>query len=90
MAKEASKGKQSQGLEAVGWGFWLICFVVLYGPAWYIGYSVSYSDQRGGLLPWVLGFVLAAFGAGIVSVAVNFTLQKRIELQKKRARKKRS
>ncbi len=90
MAKSKPKGKKEHGLESVGWGFWLICFVVLYGPSWYVGYSVAYSDQRTGLLPWILGFVLAAFGAGLVSVAVNFTLQKRIELQKKRARKKRS
>ncbi len=84
--REAQKKK---GIEAVGWGFWLICFVVLFGPFTYLGYVYSYSDRKGGLLPWLIGFGLAAFGAGLLSLVVNFMIQKRIESRRKHARKAR-
>ena len=84
----AKKRKKPKRLEAVGWGFWLICFAVLYGPCWYLGYRYSYSAQRGGLFPWVVGFALAAIGAGLLSVAVNYALHKRIELERRRVRKR--
>lgn len=88
MAK--SKAKKQSRFESVGWGFWLITFVLLYPACWYIVYDAAYADQKRGVLPWGLGFFLAAIGASIVSIAVNFVLQKRIELQKKRAKRKRS
>ena len=78
---------EKKGIEAVGWGFWLICFVLLFGPCWYLGYTYSVDDRKGGLLPWVIGFSLAALGAGLLSLVVNFIVQKRIEIRRKRARK---
>jgi len=90
MAKKSGnkKTEKSKGIEAVGWGFWLICFVILYVPSWLIGKNFSYEDRSTGLFPLVVGFAIAAFGAGILSFVVNFVLQKRIEAIKKRDRKK--
>ena len=85
--KGKRKGEKKKGIQAVGWGFWLICFVVLYGPCTYLGYIYSYSDQKGGLLPWLIGFFMAALGAGLLSLVVNFTIQMWIESRRKRARK---
>ncbi len=85
--KAQLRQKKKKGIEAVGWGFWLICFVVLFAPCTYLGYTYSYDDRKGGLLPWVLGFALAALGAGLLSLVVNFIIQKRVESRRKRARK---
>lgn len=88
MAKTTGKKKEkSKGIEEVGWGFWLICFTVLYGPCWYIAREYSYSDRKVGLFPLVVGFVLAAFGAGLLSFVLNFLVQKRRESVRKRVRK---
>jgi len=91
MAKKGKKAPKTapkkQGLESVGWGFWLICFAVLLGPCWYIGYDYSYNNMKAGLFPWVVGFSMAAFGAGILSLVVNYLLQKRIELRVKKLKK---
>ncbi|MCH8204424.1 MAG: hypothetical protein IID09_04625 [Candidatus Hydrogenedentes bacterium] len=85
--KGTRKAEKKKGIEAIGWGFWLICFAVLYGPCTYLGYTYSYDDRKGGLLPWVIGFALAALGAGLLSLVLNFIVQKRIESRRKRARK---
>lgn len=85
--KNGKKTGKKKGIEAVGWGFWLICFAVLFGPGTYLGYTISYSDRKGGVLPWVIGFSLAAVGAGLLSLMLNFIVQKRIELRRKRGRK---
>ena len=95
MAKKKGRKKRKstenlptkKGIEAVGWGFWLICLAVLFGPCLYLGYTYSVSSQKAGLLPWVIGFSLAAVGAGLLSLVVNFIIQKRIESRRKRARK---
>ena len=86
-AKSPQKATEKRGIEAVGWGFWLICFAVLYGPGWYIGYTFSYDDRKSGILPWVIGFSLAAFGAGLISLVLNYIVQKRNESRRKSARK---
>ena len=85
--KSEEKSEEKKGIEAVGWGFWLICFAVLFGPCYYLGYTISYSARKGGVLPWVIGFSLAAFGAGLLSFVLNFIVQKRIESRRKRGRK---
>ncbi len=81
------KKAEKKGIEAIGWGFWLICFALLFGPCYYLGYTYSVSDRKGGLLPWVIGFSLAALGAGLLSLAANFIVQKRIQIRQERARK---
>ena len=85
--KGGKKSEKKKGIEAVGWGFWLICFAIFFGPSLYLGYTISYDDRKGGVLPWVIGFSLAALGAGLLSFMVNFIIQKRIESRRKRARK---
>jgi len=85
--KSGKKAVEKKGIEYVGWGFWLICLAVLFGPCLYLGYTYSVSSQKAGLLPWVIGFSLAAVGAGLLSLVVNFIIQKRIESRRKRARK---
>lgn len=73
-SKKASK-KSTKRLDSVGWVFWLICFLPAYPVGYYLSYQAAYEDQKTGLLPWVLGFVLAALGAGIVTWVVNSVLQ---------------
>lgn len=99
MAKKAGKSRKKKrnrqsaanadkkGIEAVGWGFWLICFALLLGPCWYLGYIYSVDDRKDSLLPPVIGFALAAVGAGLLSVVANFAVQKRLEIRQKRVRK---
>lgn len=99
MAKKAGKGRkkrrnrqpatkeEKKGIEAVGWGFWLICFALLLGPCWYLGYIYSVDDRKDSLLPPVIGFALAAVGAGLLSLVANFAVQKRLEIRQKRVRK---
>ena len=88
MAKTAGKKKEkSKGIQEVGWGFWLICFVVFYGPSWYIAREFSYDDRKVGLFPMIVGFAIAAFGAGLLSFVLNFIIQKRLEFAHKRGRK---
>ena len=60
--------------EPLGWGFWLICFIVLFGPMTYGGYLLSTEDRRATLLPWVLGFSGAALVAGLLSAGINFVI----------------
>ena len=103
MAKSGSKKKQKRkqqsksspqsqsqptGIDSVGWRFWSICFFVLLGPATYVGWNFAYEDRKTGIFPWVVGFGLAAFGAGLLSVTVNFAIQKRLESKRKNASKK--
>ena len=88
MGKKNDKNRTTYRFESVGWGFWLICFVVFYGPATYVGFYYSYEDMRAGMLPWVIGFALAAVAAGLLSTAVNYILQKRVEILRKKAKKR--
>lgn len=85
--KKKKKVQETTGLESVGWGFWLVCFVVFYGPGWYVVYRYAYEDRQVGIFPWVGAFVLAALGAGFLSFLVNFALQKRVEMARKKFRK---
>jgi len=90
MAKQTVKKDEPKGAAAsrdsVGWGFWLTCFAVLYGPAWYLGYRSVYESDRDGFVPWVIALTLAAIGAGLLSMILNRTLRSRAESAKKQAR----
>lgn len=81
------KAEEKKRIEAAGWGFWVICFVILFGPCTYLGYVYSIDLRKGGMLPWAIGLALAAVGAGLLSLVVNFIIQKRIESRRKRGRK---
>ena len=85
--KSTEKLVMKKGIEGVGWGFWLICFAIFFGPSLYLGYTISYDDRKGGVLPWVIGFSLAAFAAGLLSFMVNFIIQKWMVSRRKRDRK---
>lgn len=73
--------------DSVGWGFWLFCFAVFYGPSWYVSHRSVYESDRGGFVPYVIAFALAAFGAGVLSYVVNLYYRIRIDNEKKAARK---
>ncbi|PCJ64006.1 MAG: hypothetical protein COA73_04765 [Candidatus Hydrogenedentota bacterium] len=89
MAKsEKSKRKP---LEYLGWGLWSICFVVLYGPFFYLSWTVTVESMRLGVLPWLMAFIMAAFLAGLITTVANTILQRRLEAARKeesRAEKK--
>jgi hypothetical protein len=84
MAKPDTESAKS--LDAVGWGFWLVTFAVLYAPAWFLSRRIVFASEREGLVPWVMAFTFAAIGAGLLSFAVNAVLRRRAETAKRQAR----
>jgi hypothetical protein len=91
MAKPAArrpKPKSKIDLFA-GWGFWLFVCAVLYGPAWYWVWRNAYNDQKSGIFPWTAAFIIAALGAGIVSLIVNAVLRGWSHRANRAAQKKR-
>jgi hypothetical protein len=85
------KSKKKEPLDSVGWGLWLICFTLLYGPFFYLSWSVVVDSMRLGVLPWLMAFIMAAFLAGIITTVANTVIQKRIEaarVAERRASKK--
>jgi len=66
-----SKGK---GIEAVGWGFWLVVFFLSLAPCIYV-IRINTYESEGWLTPVLLGSVMAAIGAGVLSVIANSLLQ---------------
>lgn len=83
----APKAAVTARRESVGWGFWLICFAVLYGPSWFVSHRNVYESDREGFVPYVIAFALAAFGAGVLSYVVNLYYRIRADNEKKAARK---
>ena len=73
--------------DAAGWLFWLIVFIVLVGPCIYGTWKVVYSTAPR-TVPIIVGLVLAAVGAGVVSWAVNAVIQHRQKKQRIARRKK--
>jgi len=74
-------------IDAAGWVFWLIVFIVLAGPCVYGAWHVVYPDTPRPV-PVVTGMVLAAVGAGVVSWAVNSVIQRQRKKQRIARRKK--
>jgi ABC-type uncharacterized transport system permease subunit len=74
-------------IDAAGWVFWLIVFVVLAGPCIYGAWHIVYPDTPRAI-PIVTGMVLAAVGAGVVSWAVNSVIQRQRKKQRIARRKK--
>lgn len=79
---------ETKRLESVGWQFWMVWFVLFYPPVTYLAWQTAYNDMKTTILPWILGFLGAALGAGLVSWAVNTVLQRRVEKARKEQRKK--
>lgn len=77
-------------IDAAGWVFWLIVFVLLSGPGIYAAWRIVYPETSR-LVPIVVGMILAAVGAGVVSWAVNAVIQrqhKKLRIaRRKKARK---
>lgn len=71
-----------------GWGFWLIYFSLLLGPCWYLGDTYRLNDRTDALLPWAIGLPLAALGACVLSLAVNFLLKRHMEFRQERTPKR--
>ena len=68
--------KSGYKLDAVGWGFWVIVFIIVVGPCIYG--LLQIGDQ--GVEPLVLvvfGTLAAAIVAGLFSWLANFLLQAR-------------
>ncbi len=87
-AKQGLKPASSSSNFVAGWGFWLIAFAVLYGPAWYLGRESVFETERNSFVPWVIALTLAAVGAGLLSFAVNYVMGIRAESVRKQARQK--
>lgn len=83
--------KTAGSLEAVGWLFWLITFLVLVGPLVYGCWQITHAAASR-LVPVVTGAALAAVGSGLIAWPVNSFLQyrnkKRRLAQRKKARKR--
>lgn len=78
----------SMHLESVGWKFWTLTFGVLLGPSVYLGWKIRYEDVST-LVPILVGFIMAALGAGVLSWIVNSVLQSRHERLRIAERKQR-
>lgn len=95
MAKKAKKGKKAkqeqQETYGVGWVFFVVCFVILVAPSVYLAWVFTMEDKQGGLFPYVVGFVIAGLGAGVLSWAVNsvwyWVLTKRLKAKRKKPKK---
>lgn len=79
--------KRSFEFDAAGWGFWVIVFFVLVGPAIYGSWHVVTERASRGI-PVGMGLVGAALGAGLVSWAVNAVLQFKRKKEKLAERRK--
>ena len=74
-------------LDAAGWLFWVITFLVVLAPCIWGAWQIPYTTKS----PWipiVFGAVGAAVAAGLVSWAVNAVLQWRRKRQRIAERKK--
>ena len=78
---------KASSIEAVGWIFWAVTFVVLLGPAVYGLWLIKYKTTPW-LVPFGGGVVLSALAAAVVSWAVNSVLQHRYKRQRIVGRKK--
>jgi uncharacterized membrane protein YvlD (DUF360 family) len=81
MAKVRRRFRLSE-LEAVGWGFWLICFFVFLAPCIWLMTLVVY-DNTTFWAHGMFGLLTAAFIAGIVSWLANSALQAKTARRKK-------
>lgn len=74
-------------IEAVGWRFFLVAFILLIGPGIYFSFSIMREE-----IPWVvpagLGLLVGAFAAALVTWALNEALQRYHRKRRLEARKK--
>ena len=75
MAKTTAGAKKARHDISVGWRFWIVVFLLLFGPAWYWSSKNAFDDQKTGLFPWASAFVIATLGAGFISWAANLVFQ---------------
>jgi hypothetical protein len=74
-------------LDAAGWLFWIVVFLILIGPCIYGAWQIIDPDKNR-LYPIGTGVVLAAIASGFVSWAVNAVLLRREKKQRIERRKK--
>jgi uncharacterized integral membrane protein len=88
-ARQAAKvNRGNQGaIEAVGWWFWIGGFVVLAPIGIFV--AILYRDpyHESYYYPIMLGVFGGAVGAGVLSVLVNYVLERRARKRKLKARK---
>lgn len=85
-AAKVTKGAQNAA-EAVGWWFWIGAFVVCMPIGIWLAWTFRDPYQDGAYYPIMLGIFGAAVVSGIVSVSVNYVLEKRARRKKLIARK---
>lgn len=71
--------KSLRELDSVGWRFWGICIVLLYGPSFYFVWTNIYEDKRVTTVPYMFSLIIATIGASFVAAGVNTVLQKRAD-----------
>lgn len=65
-------------IEAAGWGFYGVTFVLLLGPALYLAYTLKYDDTSS--MVWIgLGLMGAATLGVIITTIANTIIQARLE-----------
>jgi hypothetical protein len=78
--------KARNEIEAVGWVFFVVTFLILVGPLVYLSWQIVYRTA-----PWFapvgMGLFSAAIAAAILSWAVNEVYQRRQRQQRLVARK---
>ena len=82
--------KRTKQVDAVGWIFWLVVFIVLIPAGFYGAHKITREDVSH-LVSFGIGVLAAAIAAGFVSWAVNAVIQffreRERKAQRKRARK---
>lgn len=65
-------------LEAAGWGFFGVTFLLLVGPGLYLAYSLKYNDTSA--MVWIgIGVLLSATVAAVLTTVANTIIQSRVE-----------
>ncbi|HIJ72766.1 MAG TPA: hypothetical protein HPP83_01575 [Candidatus Hydrogenedentes bacterium] len=87
MAKKA----KTLRLDAAGWTFWIVVFLVMLAPCTYAAFKITYEGASW-TAPVGIGIVAASLAAGLVTWAVNSVLQrqakKRRQIRRKETKKR--
>lgn len=68
--------KKARTYDAAGWGTWAILFGILLVPGIFAAMPLQPFDASA-VYPYLMGPILAAIMAGIVTVGINTVLQRR-------------
>lgn len=71
--------KMIKDLDSVGWRFFGLCTVLLYGPNFYFFWTSMYEEKRSTTVPYVFPLITSVVLAGFIAAGVNSFLQNRAE-----------